>query len=82
MKKLILAGGAVLGSLVVPAIALAGGGSTIPGYAGNAGTVQSKVQKTGTLPFTGLSLTAFVVVGLVLVAAGIVLRRRTHRPSA
>ena len=82
MKKLISAGGVVLGFLVVPAAALAGGGSTLSGYGGNAGTVQSTVQKSGTLPFTGLSLTAFVVVGLVLVAAGVVLRRRTNRPSA
>ncbi|HZP73288.1 MAG TPA: LPXTG cell wall anchor domain-containing protein [Gaiellaceae bacterium] len=81
MKKLISAGGVVLGFLVVPA-AWAGGGSTLSGYGGNAGTVQTTVQKSGTLPFTGLSLTAFVVVGLVLVAAGFILRRRTNRPSA
>ena len=80
MKKAISLGSAVLALLVVPA-ALAGG-STLSGYGGKAGTVQTSVQKGGTLPFTGLSLTVFVVVGLLLVAAGVVLRRRTNRPSA
>ncbi len=81
MKKVISLGSVVLGFLVVPA-AWAGSGSTLAGYAGKAGTVQTTVQKGGTLPFTGLSLTAFVVVGLVLVAAGIALRKRTARSNS
>jgi hypothetical protein len=79
MKKLISLGSVVLGFLVVPAAWA--GGSTLSGYGGKAGTVQTSVQKGGTLPFTGLSLTAFVVVGLVLVAVGIALRKRTARTS-
>lgn len=51
------------------------------GYGGNAGTVQGAVQKSGSLPFTGLSLTAFLVLGLLLIAAGVVVRRRASRSS-
>jgi LPXTG-motif cell wall-anchored protein len=80
MKKVISLGSVVLGFLAVPAAWA--GGSTLSGYGGKAGTVQTSVQKGGNLPFTGLSLTAFVVVGLLLVAAGVVLRRRTNRPGA
>ncbi len=79
MKKLVSLGSVVLGFLAVPAAYA--GGSTLSGYGGNAGTVQSSVQKSGTLPFTGLSLTAFAVVGLVLVATGVVLRRRSARSA-
>lgn len=78
MKKVISLGSVALGFLAVPA---AWAGSTVSGYAGKAGTVQTSVQKGGTLPFTGLSLTAFVVVGLVLVAVGFALRKRSARPS-
>jgi hypothetical protein len=54
-------------------------GSSNDGYAGNAGTVQGSVQKSGSLPFTGLSLTAFAIIGLLLVATGVFLHRRTAR---
>jgi LPXTG-motif cell wall-anchored protein len=40
------------------------------------------VQKSGSLPFTGLSLTAFVVLGVLLIAVGVVLRRRTNRSTS
>jgi len=79
MKKLVSFVAAVSG-LTIASSALAG--STLSGYAGNAGTIQSNVQKSGSLPFTGLSLTAFAIVALLLIAAGVVLRRRTGRPSA
>ena len=54
------------------------GGSSRSGYAGVAGAVQGSVQKSGSLPFTGLSLTAFAVAGLALVATGVLLYRRGH----
>ena len=47
--------------------------------AGVAG-LQSAVSKpTGTLPFTGLSLLTTLVVSLVLIATGLLLRRRERR---
>lgn len=73
MKKLVLTWGA-LAALALPALALAGG-STVSGYGGEAGSVQGAVQKSGTLPFTGLSLTIVLVVGVALVALGYLLRR-------
>jgi hypothetical protein len=75
MKKLILAG-SVVGGLAFPALAAAGGSSTLSGYGGPAGTVAGTVQKSGTLPFTGLNLTVVLVVGLVLVGVGYFMRRR------
>jgi len=72
MKKLVSA--AVLALAVAPTAAAAGS-STLHGYGGNAGSVQGTVQKSGTLPFTGLSLTGVVIAGLVLVAVGVVIRR-------
>lgn len=62
--------------LTVAPTALAG--SSQSGYAGVAGAVQGSVQKSGSLPFTGLSLTAFTVAGLALVATGVLLYRRGH----
>jgi LPXTG-motif cell wall-anchored protein len=44
--------------------------------------VQGSVQKSGSLPFTGLSLTAFAIVGLLLVATGVVLYRRANSSKA
>lgn len=58
------------------------GGSSMSGYGGTAGTVQGAVQKSGNLPFTGLSLTAFVIVGVLLIAVGVVVRRRGNRSAA
>lgn len=74
MKRVALIGSALFG-LVVPTVALAGGGSAQDGYGGVAGNVQGTVQKSGTLPFTGLSLTIVLVVGLALVVAGLLMRR-------
>jgi predicted transporter len=58
------------------------GGSSEAGYAGNAGSVQGSVQKSGSLPFTGLSLTAFAIVGLLLIVAGVFLHRRGNSSKA
>ena len=57
------------------------GGSSQSGYAGVAGAVQGSVQKSGSLPFTGLSLTAFAVAGLAVVATGVFLSRRGSRSN-
>ena len=76
MRKLI----GVLGvALVFAPSALAG--STTSGYGGSAGVAQATVQKTGTLPFTGLSLTGVLLAGIALVAVGVLLHRK-GRPSA
>ena len=75
MKKLLSV--TALALLVAPA-AMAAGGSTLHGYGGSAGSVQGTVQKGGTLPFTGLSLTGFLLAGLVLVAIGVWLRRKSR----
>jgi uncharacterized surface anchored protein len=68
--------------VVLAAAPTALGGSSQSGYAGSAGSVQGSVQKSGSLPFTGLSLTAFAVVGLLLVATGVVLYRRANSTKA
>lgn len=51
-----------------------GGGSVTPAYTGNA-AVSGAVQKSGSLPFTGLSLVGIVVAGVLLVAVGFLMRR-------
>ena len=65
------------GFMALAPTALAGSGNS--GYGGNAGGAQVSVQKSGTLPFTGLSLTAFAIVGVLLIATGVFLHRRTTR---
>jgi LPXTG-motif cell wall-anchored protein len=59
-------------------VALAAGqGASITAYGGSAGNLeQAVVSHKGTLPFTGTSLALFVIVGIVLLAVGLVLRRR------
>ena len=81
---------AVVGSLAVAQTALAGGSSSLDAYGGAAGVqgkvthagALGKVASQGTLPFTGLDIAVFVVVGLVLVGAGLMLRRAGRRASA
>ena len=70
---------AVLALLVVPA---AWAGSGMDGYGGNAGTIQGAVHKSGNLPFTGLNLTTVLIIGVLLIAAGVVLHRRGSRTGA
>ena len=80
IKKLSFATAVFL--LAAAPAAMAGGQSSMSGYGGTAGTVQGAVQKSGSLPFTGLSLTAFLIVGLLLIAAGVFVRRRASRSAA
>jgi hypothetical protein len=72
----------VIGSaLFLAPVALAAGGSTTSGYGGAAGAVQTAVQKSGTLPFTGLSLTGVLAFGILLLAAGFLIRRKARASS-
>lgn len=74
MKKLL----GVVGAALFVAPSAFAGGSTSAGYGGHAGAVQGTVQKSGTLPFTGLSLTGVLVAGLLLLIAGVVIRRKAR----
>jgi len=75
MKRML---GVVVAGLVLAPSALAAGGSTLNGYGGDAGAVQGTVQKSGTLPFTGLSLVGVLVLAIALIAAGVLIRYRTR----
>jgi hypothetical protein len=67
-------GGAAVAYLATASVALAQQ-PTEQGYGGVAGGVQGEVEGGGTLPFTGFDLMFLVVGGLVLLAAGLTLRR-------
>lgn len=73
-------GGLVALALLAVPVALAGGSLAGEVYGGTGGNVQSGVLGTqassGSLPFTGFSLTFLVVLGLVLLGTGLMLRRR------
>jgi hypothetical protein len=73
-------GGLVTLALLAVPVALAGGSLAGDVYGGTGGNVQSGVLGTqassGSLPFTGLSPTFLVVLGLVLLGTGLMLRRR------
>jgi hypothetical protein len=72
----------VIGSaLFAPSLALGAGGSTTSGYGGAAGTAQLAVQKSGPLPFTGLNLTGVLLFGVLLLAAGFLIRRKARASS-
>jgi hypothetical protein len=74
-----ISGLVALALLAVP-VALAGGSLAGDVYGGTGGNVQAGVlgsqATSGSLPFTGLSLAFFVVLGAVLIGTGFVLRRR------
>jgi hypothetical protein len=73
-------GGLVALALLAVPVAVAGGSLAGDVYGGTGGDVQSGVlgseATSSSLPFTGLSLAFFVVLGLVLIGTGLVLRRR------
>ncbi len=85
-KRLWVIGSAVLAYLVTASVALAQD-PTQRGYGGTGGNIQGDVQGTvggggsgggtggGSLPFTGLDLLLLVGAGVLLVAAGLTLRR-------
>jgi hypothetical protein len=73
MKKLVTT--VALFVLAPTAGAFAGGGSPLLGYGGAGGAVQGAVQKSGSLPFTGLNLGLVALLAAGLLLAGFVLRR-------
>jgi LPXTG-motif cell wall-anchored protein len=71
-------------ALVFTAIAVAGVATSVSAYGGEAGRAQASVAgavNASSLPFTGTNLSLIVLAGLVLVAAGLVLRRRARSTS-
>jgi hypothetical protein len=72
----------VLGALVLVSSSFAAP-SKPPAYRGNAGNVQQEVKGSsntlGSLPFTGLDLALIVGGGLLLVIAGVSIRRVASR---
>lgn len=82
---LIVVIGALVGSSAAFADALTSGHSAEPGQGpfkpptGGAGTHLGTQASAGTLPFTGLNLTTFVALAVLLIACGLVLHRMTHR---
>ena len=70
---------------VVGAQAAYAAAPSLVGYGGKAGAVQGQVatasHPAGTLPFTGLNLTAALLAGIVLVAIGLYLRRTRDAAS-
>jgi hypothetical protein len=75
---------AVIGALALVGGALAAGNQTPPTYRGTGGNVQEQVKgeganTLGSLPFTGLDLALIVGGGLVLVIAGVSIRRLAAR---
>jgi hypothetical protein len=71
-----------IGALALTAGSLAANNKP-PAYQGNAGNVQQEVKGAtntlGSLPFTGLDLALIVGGGLVLVIAGVSIRRVANR---
>jgi len=78
---------AVISTLVLVGSAVAAGNQKPSTYNGAGGNVQAQVKGTaasntlGSLPFTGLDLALIVGGGLVLVVAGVSVRRLANRKA-
>jgi len=74
---------AVLLGTAVATAAYASGGTSVGGYGGVEGVVQSQVAGTsassGDLPFTGVNLALIVGAGVVLIVVGLLLQRLRAR---
>jgi len=79
MGGLKIFGGVALATLVLPALALAQD-PAVGGYGGPGGNAQNDVAGAGggvagALPFTGLDLALMVAAAIMLVGAGLLMRR-------
>jgi hypothetical protein len=73
--------GGVSTALVFTALAVAGVATSVSAYGGEGGRAQASVAgavNASNLPFTGVNLGLIVLAGIVLVAAGLLLRRRAR----
>jgi hypothetical protein len=77
VKRLVIIGTSVLAALTVWAPIALAQQSSVDGYGGGAGGIQSDVEGGGggSLPFTGLDLGLLIGGGLLLLAVGFGLRR-------
>jgi hypothetical protein len=83
MVRLKVLSAVVFGALMTAGGAFAAEAAKPPAYQGNAGNVQEQVKGAantlGSLPFTGLDLALIVGGGLLLLIAGVALRRVSAR---
>jgi len=76
VKRLVIIGTCALAALTVYAPIALAQQSSVDGYGGGAGGIQSDVEGGGgSLPFTGLDLGLLIGGGLLLLAVGFGLRR-------
>lgn len=87
MKRILVVVAVVAAALALAAAALAGssvvtGHNSAPPAAGTLGQAAAPSGKvtSGTLPFTGLDLAGIAGAGVLLVGAGLILRRTARRP--